>query len=47
MCAERDLVKATGFPRKAKKVDVIKQISHLVGDPQELDEKSLKDDGSD
>jgi hypothetical protein len=46
VCAlEETWVKATGFPRKAKKEMVIKEISHLVGDPVEVDEKSLKSEG--
>jgi DNA-directed RNA polymerase subunit H (RpoH/RPB5) len=41
VCAlEETWVKATSFPRKAKKEMVIKEISHLVGDPVEVDKKS-------
>jgi hypothetical protein len=38
-------VKATGFPRKAKKAEVIKENSHLVADPQEVDESGLMNEG--
>jgi hypothetical protein len=37
--------KATGFPKKAKKVEIIKEIAHLVGDPIEVGDKLLKDEG--
>jgi DNA-directed RNA polymerase subunit H (RpoH/RPB5) len=33
---EETWVKATGFPKKAKKDEVMKEISHLVGDSQEV-----------
>jgi hypothetical protein len=42
---EETWVKATGFPQKAKRAEVIKEISHLVGDPQEVDEGSLGEGG--
>jgi hypothetical protein len=35
-------VKATCFSKKAKKFEVIKEISHLVGGPVEVDDKLLK-----
>jgi hypothetical protein len=34
-------VKATGFPTKAQKAEIIKEISHLVGDPIEVYKGSL------
>jgi hypothetical protein len=34
---EETWVKATGFPCKANKDEVIKEISRLVGDPLEVD----------
>jgi hypothetical protein len=42
---EETWVKAIGFPKKAKKSEVIKKIAHLVGDPLEVDDKLLKDVG--
>jgi hypothetical protein len=38
-------LKLLHFLGKQKKVEVIKEISHLVGDPKQVDESSLKDDG--
>jgi hypothetical protein len=38
---EETWVKATGLPRKA---EVIKEISHLIGDPQDVDERGLKNE---
>jgi hypothetical protein len=38
-------VKATCFSKKAKKFEVIKEISHLVGGPVEVDDKLLKAEG--
>jgi hypothetical protein len=38
---EETWVKATGFPAKAQKKDIIREISYLVGDPIEVDEDSL------
>jgi hypothetical protein len=34
---EETWVKATSFPTKAQKKDIIREISHLVGDPIEVD----------
>jgi hypothetical protein len=42
---EETWVKAISFPKKAKKSEVIKKIAHLVGDPLEVDDKLLKDEG--
>jgi hypothetical protein len=36
---EETWVKATGLPRKA---EVIKEISHLIGDPQDVDERASR-----
>jgi hypothetical protein len=36
---EETWVKATSFPKIAKKTEVVKEISHLVGGPQEVDER--------
>jgi hypothetical protein len=33
------------FPEKQKKAEIIRKISYLVGDPLEVDEKSLKSKG--
>jgi hypothetical protein len=38
---EETWVKATGFPAKVQKKDIIREISHLVGDPLEVDEECL------
>jgi hypothetical protein len=38
---EETWVKATSFPTKARKKDIIREISYLVGDPIEVDEDSL------
>jgi hypothetical protein len=38
---EETWVKATGFPAKAQKKDIIKEISYLMGDQLEVDEESL------
>jgi hypothetical protein len=38
-------VMATCFPKKAKKFEVIKEIAHLVGDPMEMDDMLLKNEG--
>jgi hypothetical protein len=38
---EATWVKATGFPTKTQKAEIIKEISHLVGDSIEVDENSL------
>jgi hypothetical protein len=38
---ETTSVKATGFPTKSLKAEIIKEISHLVGDSIEVDESSL------
>jgi hypothetical protein len=38
-------VNATGFPRKAKKSEVIKEIAHMVGDPIEADDNLLRSEG--
>jgi hypothetical protein len=42
---EETWVKATGFPQKAKRAEVIKEISHLVGDPQEVDGAAWEREG--
>jgi hypothetical protein len=39
---EETWVNATGFPRKAKKSKVIKEIAHMVGDPIEVDDNILR-----
>jgi hypothetical protein len=39
---EETWVNATGFPRKAKKSEVIKEIAHMVGDPIEVDDNILR-----
>jgi hypothetical protein len=47
VCAlEETWVRASGFPRKAKKEVFIKEISHLVGDPVEVDVDILKNEGA-
>jgi hypothetical protein len=47
ICAlEETWVRASGFPRKAKKEMVIREISHLVRDPIEVDMESLKNEGA-
>jgi hypothetical protein len=47
ICAlEETWVRASGFPRKAKKEMVIREIFHLVRDPIELDMESLKNAGA-
>jgi hypothetical protein len=38
-------VTATGFPRKAKKSEVIKEIAHMVDDPMEVDDNLLRTEG--
>jgi hypothetical protein len=38
---ETTWVKATGFPTKAQKGEIIKEISHLVGGPIEVDDSNL------
>jgi hypothetical protein len=38
---EETWVKATRFPAKVQKKDIIKEIAYLVGDPIEVDEASL------
>jgi hypothetical protein len=40
-------VTATGFPRKAKKFEVIKEIAHMVGGPMEVDDNLLRSKGKD
>jgi hypothetical protein len=42
---EETWVNATGFPRKAKKFEVIKEIAHMVGDPIEMDDNLLRSEG--
>jgi hypothetical protein len=42
---EETWAKATGFPSKSSKAEIIKEIFHLVGDPLEVDEKKLKFEG--
>jgi hypothetical protein len=42
---EETWVRATRFPRKASKAEVIKEISHILGDPLEVDEKKLMFEG--
>jgi hypothetical protein len=42
---EETWVNATGFPRKAKKFEVIKEIAHMVGDPIEVDDNLLRSEG--
>jgi hypothetical protein len=42
---EETWVNATGFPRKAKKSEVIKEIAHMVGDPIEVDDHLLRSEG--
>jgi hypothetical protein len=39
-------VRATGFPSKARRSEVIKEISHLVGNPIEVDAKCLQTEGA-
>jgi hypothetical protein len=41
---EETWVKAKGFPKKAKNVEVIKEIAHLVGDPVEISFEGLRED---
>jgi hypothetical protein len=36
----------TGFPSKARRSEVIKEISHLVGNPIEVDAKCLQTEGA-
>jgi hypothetical protein len=43
---EETWVRASSFPRKAKKEMVIKEISHRVGDPVEVDGESLRSEGA-
>jgi hypothetical protein len=42
---EETWVTATGFPRKAKKAKVVREIAHMVRDPVEVDKKFLKFEG--
>jgi hypothetical protein len=43
---EETWVRASSFQRKAKKEMVIKEISHRVGDPVEVDGESLRSEGA-